>query len=65
MFSSLQGMREETIFRMNVEKVRASKRKVEIDDPKLPKKEKFGVIMRKKKLLKKLHLQLRSTTAKE
>ena len=40
-FSSLQGMREEASFCMFFEKFRASKRKLEIDDPKPPKKEKF------------------------
>ena len=38
MFSSLQGMREEASFRMIFEKFRATKRKLEIDDPKPPKK---------------------------
>ena len=36
----LQGMREEGSFRMFFEKVRAPKRKLEINDPKLPKKKK-------------------------
>ena len=40
-FFSLLGMREEASFRMFFEKFRASKRKLEIDDPKPPKKEKF------------------------
>ena len=39
-FSLLQGMREKASFRMFFEKFRASKRKLEIDDPKPPKKEK-------------------------
>ena len=37
-FSLLQGMREKASFRMFFEKFRASKRKLEIDDPKSPKK---------------------------
>ena len=49
-FSSLQGKREEASFRMFFEKVRASKRKLEIDDQKQPKKI-FRVIMRTEKLL--------------
>ena len=49
-FSSLQDMRKEVSFRMIFEKVRASKRKLEIDDPRPPKKQ-FRVIMRKEKLL--------------
>ena len=40
-FSPLQGMKKEASFRMFFEKFRASKRKLEIDDPKPPKKEKF------------------------
>ena len=38
----LQGMREEGSFRMFFEKVRAPKRKLEINDPKLPKKRKVS-----------------------
>ena len=38
MFTSLQVMREEANFFMFFEKFRASKRKLEIDDPKPPKK---------------------------
>ena len=57
-------MREEANFRMLFEKFRASKRKLEIDDPKPPKKEKFWVIMGEEKLLQNLYLQLRSTTTK-
>ena len=41
---------KEASFRMFFEKFRASKRKLEIDDPKPPKKEKFWVITRKEKL---------------
>ena len=37
-FSSLQGMREEASFCMFFEKFRALKRKLEMDDPKPPKK---------------------------
>ena len=40
-FSPLQGMKKEASFRMFFEKFRASKRKLEIDDPKPPKKRKF------------------------
>ena len=50
-------MREEASFRMFFGKVRASKRELDIDDPKLPKKRK--VIIRKEK-----YLQLRNTTKK-
>ena len=39
-FSSLQGMREEASFLTFSEKFRASKRKLEIDDSKPPKKKK-------------------------
>ena len=39
-FSSLQGTREEASFRMFLDKFRAPKRKLEIDDPKPPKKRK-------------------------
>ena len=49
-FSSLQGMRAEVSFRVFFEKVRASERKLEIDDQKQPKKN-FRVIMRTEKLL--------------
>ena len=38
MFFLLLGMREEASFRMFFEKFRASKRKLETDDPKPPKK---------------------------
>ena len=48
---------------MIFEKVRASKRKLEIDDPRPPKKQ-FRVIMRKEKLLQNLYALLRSTTTK-
>ena len=41
-FSTLQGMREEASFRMLFEKVRASKQKLEINDPKLLKKRKVS-----------------------
>ena len=44
-------MREEASFRMFFKKVRASKQKLEIDDQKPLKKEKFRVIMRKEKVL--------------
>ena len=44
-------MREEAIFRRFFEKVWATEQKLEIDDSKLPKKEKSQVIMRKEKLL--------------
>ena len=47
-FSSLQDMREEASFRMFFEKVRLSKGKLETDDTKLPKKEKFRVISKEK-----------------
>ena len=50
-YATLQSMREEASFRMFFEKVRMSKRKLEVNDPKLPKNEKFRVIMRKPKLL--------------
>ena len=43
-FSSLQDMREEASFCMLFEKVSLSKGKLETDDTKLPKKEKFRVI---------------------
>ena len=52
-------MKEEASFRMFYEKVRASKRKLKIDDSKLLRKEKFRVIMRKEK-----YLQLRNTNKK-
>ena len=42
MFTSLQVMREEANFFMFFEKFRASKRKLEIDDPKPPKKRKVS-----------------------
>ena len=44
-------MREEASFRMFFEKFRASKQKLEIDELKPRKKEKFWAIMRKEKLL--------------
>ena len=48
-------MREEASFRMFFEKVKESKRKLEIDDPELP---------LKKKRFENLYLQLRNTPTK-